>query len=45
MLYEAAHSLLTHSGKWSWLKAWGVRGGELQEFRGGQSKFRASWVT
>jgi hypothetical protein len=23
MLYEAAHSLLTHSGKWSWLKAWG----------------------
>src|SRR2546427_396168 len=25
MLYEAAHSLLTHSGKWSWLKAWGVR--------------------
>ena len=25
MLYEAAHSLLTHSGKWSWLKAWGMR--------------------
>ncbi len=25
MLYEAAHSLLTHSRKWSWLKAWGVR--------------------
>ena len=25
VLYEAAHSLLTHSGKWSWLKAWGVR--------------------
>ena len=25
MLYEAAHSLLIHSGKWSWLKAWGVR--------------------
>jgi transposase len=25
MLYEAAHSLLTHSGKWSWLKAWGLR--------------------
>ena len=25
MLYEAAHSLLTRSGKWSWLKAWGVR--------------------
>jgi transposase len=25
MLYEAAHSLLTHNGKWSWLKAWGVR--------------------
>jgi transposase len=25
MLYEAAHSLLTHSGKWSWLTAWGVR--------------------
>jgi hypothetical protein len=22
MLYEAAHSLLIHSGKWSWLKAW-----------------------
>jgi len=25
MLYEAAQSLLTHSGKWSWLKAWGIR--------------------
>src|SRR5438552_3380030 len=25
MLYEAAHSLLTQNGKWSWLKAWGVR--------------------
>ena len=25
MLYEAAHSLLTHSEKWSWLKAWGIR--------------------
>ncbi len=25
MLYEAARSLLTHSGKWSWLKAWGMR--------------------
>src|SRR5215831_16064174 len=25
MLYEAAHSLLTRSRKWSWLKAWGVR--------------------
>src|SRR5216684_2343808 len=25
MLYEAAHPLLTHSGKWSWLKAWGIR--------------------
>ena len=25
MLYEAAHSLLTHSRQWSWLKAWGVR--------------------
>src|SRR6266436_5421358 len=25
VLYEAAHSLLTHNGKWSWLKAWGVR--------------------
>jgi transposase len=25
MLYEAAHSLLIHSGKWSWLKAWGMR--------------------
>jgi transposase len=25
MLYEAAHSMLTHSGKWSWLKAWGIR--------------------
>jgi transposase len=23
--YEAAESLLTHSGKWSWLKAWGLR--------------------
>ena len=25
MLYEAAQSLLTHGGKWSWLKAWGMR--------------------
>jgi len=25
MLYEAAQSLLTHSTKWSWLKAWGMR--------------------
>jgi hypothetical protein len=25
MLYEAAHSLLIQSRKWSWLKAWGVR--------------------
>jgi transposase len=25
MLYEAAHSLLIHSGKWSWLKAWGIQ--------------------
>jgi hypothetical protein len=24
MLYEAAQSLLTKSGKWSWLKAWGM---------------------
>jgi transposase len=25
MLYEAAQSLLTHAGKWSWLKARGMR--------------------
>jgi transposase len=25
MLYEAGQSLLTHSGQWSWLKAWGLR--------------------
>jgi transposase len=25
MLYEAAHSLLIHGRKWSWLKAWGIR--------------------
>ncbi len=25
MPYEAAQSLLTHPGKWSWLKAWGMR--------------------
>ena len=25
MLYDAAQVLLTHSGKWSWLKAWGRR--------------------
>ena len=24
-LYEAAQSMLTHSKKWSWLKAWGMR--------------------
>jgi transposase len=27
MLYEAAHSLLTHGRQWSWLKAWGHPGG------------------
>jgi transposase len=25
MLYEAAQLLLTHPGRWSWLKAWGMR--------------------
>ena len=25
MLYEAAQSMLTHSQKWSWLKAWAMR--------------------
>ena len=25
MLYEAAQSMLTHSRRWSWLKAWGIR--------------------
>lgn len=25
MLYEAAQSMLTHSRKWSWLKAWALR--------------------
>jgi transposase len=25
MLYEAAQSMLTHTKKWSWLKAWGMR--------------------
>ncbi len=25
MLYEAAQILLTQRGKWSWLKAWGMR--------------------
>ena len=25
MLYEAAQSMLIHSKKWSWLKAWGMR--------------------
>ena len=25
MPYGAAHSLLIHSRKWSWLKTWGVR--------------------
>ena len=25
MLYEAAQSTLTHSKKWSWLKAWAMR--------------------
>ncbi len=25
VLYEAAHSLLIQSRKWSWLKAWGLR--------------------
>jgi transposase len=34
MLYEAAQSLLTRSGKWSWLKAWGTR---VAQRRGGHS--------
>ena len=25
LLAQAAHSLLTHSRQWSWLKAWGIR--------------------
>jgi hypothetical protein len=25
VLYEAAHSLMIQSRKWSWLKAWGMR--------------------
>jgi transposase len=25
MLYEAAQTMLTHSQKWSWLKAWAMR--------------------
>ena len=25
MLYEAAHSMLTHTNKWSWLKAWALK--------------------
>ena len=37
MLYEAAQSMLTHSKKWSWLKAWGMR---VAQRRG---MGRASW--
>src|SRR5260370_4717865 len=33
MLYEAAHSLLIHSGKWSWLKAWGLRAAQRRGIR------------
>ena len=25
MLYEAAHSMLTRTTKWSWLKAWAMK--------------------
>jgi transposase len=25
MLYEAAHTMLVHSAKWSWLKAWAMK--------------------
>jgi len=25
MLYEAAQSMLAHSNKWSWLKAWAMQ--------------------
>jgi hypothetical protein len=47
MLYEAAHSLLIHSGKWSWLKAWGVRvaqrrGMTSSDRRGRQTSGRGS---
>jgi transposase len=33
MLYEAAQVLLVHSGKWSWLKAWGMRVAQRRGFR------------
>src|ERR1700726_2195533 len=33
MLYEAAQSMLTHSKKWSWLKAWGVRVAQRRAMR------------
>src|ERR1700716_4113044 len=34
MLYDAGQVLLTHGSKWSWLKAWGVRGAQ----RGGRGR-------
>jgi transposase len=33
MLYEAAQSLLVLSGKWSWLKAWGLRVAQRRDMR------------
>jgi len=33
MLYEAAQSLLTHSGKSSWLTAWGMRVAQRRRMR------------
>src|SRR5260370_37512551 len=36
MLYEAAHSLLTRTGKWSGLKAWGVRVAQRRVGSGGR---------
>ena len=33
MLYEAAQSMLAHSPKWSWLKAWAIRAAQRRGMR------------
>ena len=39
-LYEAAQVLLTHTHKWSWLKAWGM---QVARRRGGKKATVAGW--
>jgi hypothetical protein len=43
MLYEAAHSMLTHGRKWSWLKAWGMRVAQRRGYVEPSSRSPGAW--